>query len=204
MSKRTRGPVAHSSTRKARGWRAPVVVTLIGAAAALAGCDGAIEGEPFVTENPPPPPADGGPDANPDARNDVDPPVCPVRPPTPNSACSGALSCSWGAMCGGGTFATCENGRWLVGVGNPPPPLCPATMPQQGTACDATCGPKRCDYSVPCGNFPNTHIAMCENGRWNLLISTCNPPPPWWDGGPPTPIDAGTTPPWTDASDGEN
>lgn len=70
-------------------------------------------------------------------------------------------------------------------LGNPPPDLpdatpasCPPTVPSG--ACDPSLS-RTCSYG-DCLGRPTTE-ARCVGGMWEVVVSTCNPPPP--DAGPP-------------------
>jgi hypothetical protein len=79
------------------------------------------------------------------------------------------------AACGG---ETAQDGGGNAGTGgiitNPPPTECPATMPENGTACAA---PKiACTYGEACCEFGT---AICLAQKWSVTIAPpCNPPPP--------------------------
>ncbi len=58
---------------------------------------------------------------------------------------------------------------------NPPaPPACPAAPPQHGEAC--TTPGQRCGY--PACSMPDHMMATCEGTTWQVVMGTCNPPPP--------------------------
>lgn len=130
------------------------------------------------------------------ACNDVQAPSqCPASPPAQNSPCMpNGLSCSYNLnpnndSCGVRPFQFfCNNGVWQGGIStcNPPPPMCPATMPANGAPC---VGVLSCQYTMntPCGPIPVP--AMCTSGQWMVAGVSCNPPPP--DAGP-GPTDAGS------------
>lgn len=69
-----------------------------------------------------------------------------------------------------------------VVTGNPPPTTesCPASLPQQGAACDPASVPDHCGYgSTPgCAGLPQ-HTAFCDadTNAWRVIPSSCNPPP---------------------------
>lgn len=88
----------------------------------------------------------------------------------PNSACTGHQ---------------CICGTWQTRVGgtgcNPPPPMCPDTMPVNGAPC--TDEGLQCSFPTDPNNCCPPAQAMCTCGVWQTAISTCNPP------APPCPVD---------------
>ena len=52
-------------------------------------------------------------------------------------------------------------------------PYCPASAPLQGSACATA---ETCYYGPNCDTRP-TRTARCSNARWDIIESTCNPPP---------------------------
>ena len=115
------------------------------------------------------------------------PPACPETQPTAGDACNPALTetCGYKDCFGSPSVsAKCDaDGKWSVAERScnpPPPPVCPATQPTAGDACDTalteTCGYKDC-FGSPAVS------AKCEaDGKWSVAERSCNPPPP-----PPSP-----------------
>jgi hypothetical protein len=116
---------------------------------------------------------------------------CPTTEPSPGTSCSNAAGqiCSYPDECTGMNVAfTCVSGLWQ-GAGAPDGPvLCPSSVPPQGSSCAACAGrwPSDCNYGPDCNGSP-TQTAVCDgtSGTWNILVSSCNPPPPPIEAGPP-------------------
>lgn len=118
--------------------------------------------------------------------------ACPTYAPQGGSACDPALGsrvCSYGCSFGGDGTATCVGGRWESRIGtcnppapdvmpiydtNPPPPMCPATVPMAGSPCVVSMVPTMCNYG-DCGGSPTT-FAQCLTGTWQIGVVSCNPP----------------------------
>jgi hypothetical protein len=66
---------------------------------------------------------------------------------------------------------------------------CPAATPMSGSACDPSLS-RTCSYG-DCLGRP-TIEARCAGGVWQVLESSCNPPPP--DAGPPPEVCPATAP----------
>ena len=148
--------------RAKRRFRSSFVVT-VGAASALLGACGGVS-----TTGP----TDGGTD---DSGNPIG---CPAAMPTSGTACAGTESCSYGNKCSP-TSATCNNGTWSVAIGNPPAPTCPSSQPTSGAACDCYPSNFQCPYAAGmCNGMPNNVEAICASAKWQLAVSTCNPPAP--------------------------
>jgi hypothetical protein len=102
------------------------------------------------------------------------PGACPASEPSPGMPCTGTVGqdfvCTYGdAICG------CGCGGGFCGVPftwqctDPPiTPGCPATVPNDGTACSAAT--LECVYGDPCS--PAGAIVDCTNGlwKWNTMI----------------------------------
>lgn len=116
------------------------------------------------------------------------PPECPPTEPTVGTPCSGGSFgfCSYPDTCehrpadARPTQYTCR-GFWVLTSSVDPPYVatCPTTAPTNGSPC--TCGTHffgNCNYG-DCGGTPTTE-AKCDTttGKWNVMISTCNPPAP--------------------------
>ncbi len=173
-----------SAMRSKRSLRASFVIT-IGAASALVGACGGVTNAG---------PTDGG---------SINPAGCPELVPTSGAACTGSESCSYESKCGG-MSATCvqawrDSGRtWSVTETRPSDTGCPSTMPVSGSPCDECHLPTTsCSYTtaVDCFGMPLGASVSCYNGKWNVSISSCNPPPP--------PRDAGSETSTFDASSGD-
>lgn len=95
-------------------------------------------------------------------------------------------------------YRCAESMQWqaLPSTCNPPAPVCPASQPANGSQCVIGLVPAECRYPVqtPCGTIDN--IAQCRDGRWQVSVISCNPPPPQPDAGPEAGADASA-----DASD---
>jgi hypothetical protein len=133
----------------------------------------------------------GGHSCNPPA------PDCPASRPTPGASCYGYGPCGYTDTCvdsptGASTESfVCTAGTWRSMVEDYVA-KCPKTPPVDGSSC--ACGAHfygECGYG-DCYGSPTT-IARCDptSGRWSVLPSTCNPPPPDADAGPPP--DVGTS-----------
>lgn len=59
---------------------------------------------------------------------------------------------------------------------------CPAEEPTTGEPCDSTKLPHGgpCYYGPTCGQV----TAYCQQGEWNIALSSCNPPPQVSDAAP--------------------
>lgn len=112
--------------------------------------------------NPPPPPLESCPDAEPAAGG-----WCNVVE---------GKSCSYPGLCCFATY-TCSANIWLdVSPScNPPQPVCPSAPPAPGAACDP-CAPSfaPCSYDS-CGDGGVLTSASCENGAWNVQLEPCGP-----------------------------
>jgi len=103
----------------------------------------------------------------------------------------GYYTCDFRDPCDGlaRSFA-CNSGSWTDLSPKPlPAAKCPVTKPANGSDCSACIGryPGDCTYvEPPCGGMSMSSLAMCDakTGKWNVGISTCNPPPPPPDAGP--------------------
>ncbi|WP_437720021.1 hypothetical protein [Sorangium sp. So ce861] len=110
------------------------------------------------------------------------PPACPDERPEAGSSCAaGGLSCSYLDDCDNPIDYTCTGGAWQMGpemsCNPPPPPECPETFPETGSACwqiGASCA-----YGNP-PDCPDPTIVTCgEDGTWSVTVAvSCNPPPP--------------------------
>jgi hypothetical protein len=164
--------------RKRSPLKRPFVLTVgTVAAAALTACMGQVE----TIGNPPPlNPDDGGSDAS--QQPDGNPAGCPAQEPTSGTACSLAngTECDYGTgSCGGGTFATCENGGWSIIISNPPAPFCPTTPPVEFSPCYPCAGYLSCQYGTCADAGPAGPItAQCVQGTWRHMGQSCNPPAP--------------------------
>ncbi|AKT39324.1 hypothetical protein [Chondromyces crocatus] len=149
-----------------RAPRAPFIVTVaVASAAVIAGLPGC--GASVADEREPE--ADG----------------CPEQPPSVGTSCNeigkrcdypAAHSCAEHveAICGaGGTWGQTVE----FGPCNPPPVACPASVPQQGSACELAPN-EGCSYpgESECGWLET--YASCESGSWMVTHPSCNPPPP--------------------------
>ncbi len=56
-----------------------------------------------------------------------------------------------------------------------PPPMCPAAAPSNGAPCTPGMAVQMCSYG-DCLGRPTT-TARCATGTWEVVNSTCNPPP---------------------------
>lgn len=86
----------------------------------------------------------------------------PVRSPFVVTAAFAVLGCGSrieGTPSDGGTDG-----------GSDTPSGCPATRPSTGAPCVGTLS---CSYN-PCG----TEVATCRDGAWDVMMGSCNPPPP--------------------------
>jgi hypothetical protein len=113
-------------------------------------------------------------------------PGCPAVFPSGDVSCSlpdgttcyydqGSCCPPWEAICSGGKWMA------LASSCNPPPPdPCPATPPQDGTACGSSdpCGQtyNYCPYGKCADGSPAT-LAECNGGTWKLSYVNCAPPP---------------------------
>lgn len=169
-----------------RSLRAPFVITT---AVALAACGGRTA-EDGGSEN------DGGTHGDGASQGDAQsdgacsggcnpPPTnqCPQDPPLGGLACSAAgLACSYSDDCTDIGVATyrCSGGAWVRDRNGGTVYACPATAPDQGASCFACRGdyPHECDYG-DCDGRPTTQ-ATCDRTtlQWQILRSSCNPPPP--------------------------
>ena len=103
-------------------------------------------------------------------------PSCPDTQPMVGSACSdeGAMCSYTDPSCNqAGADATCLGGVWSVSVFGPScVPTCPATLPAEGTPCNACCLSSTCAYldasGCPVG-------AVCTNGVWVTSAKACTP-----------------------------
>jgi len=104
---------------------------------------------------------------------------CPAQTPTGPCACEGQV-CDYREPYLQ-TTATCRDGVWELSqiIGNPPPfESCPMDLPSGGEACNVA-PEDECVYAW-CGEFPSLE-ARCDSGRWMILETSCNPPPPCAD-----------------------
>ena len=139
--------------RKRQLRKAFVVVAAAAATAVTAGGCGngnsPFDDDDGRTVNPPPP--------NCEEANNCLPQECPDNVPLDGAPCAGDLTCFYDDFDLCGTEAFCASGAWQVWdtTCNPPPPECPAEMPEAGTACpDEGFGPPYCFYDVEltCGS----------------------------------------------------
>jgi hypothetical protein len=113
---------------------------------------------------------------------------CPTTPTEDGTACAKEEETCHYQRCYAPLWNTlivmCRDGLWRHSIGgtcNPPVPVCPVDLPPQGTPCSLPAD-MMCNYEThPCCP-PKS--ARCASGVWEILISTCNPPPP-----PPCPVD---------------
>jgi hypothetical protein len=83
-----------------------------------------------------------------------------------------SYDCEYSGVCGRSGYgsASCYEGTWYTYSDCycfQPPNLCPASPPQDGSACTTTqqCQSYDCEWYNSCGN--NTfHYAYCEYGTW--------------------------------------
>jgi len=106
--------------------------------------------------------------------DDINPPGCPLS--QPSGACDDdGLTCKYGSGCEAQTVV-CASGQWVSDDGRPNCG-CPASVPEQGSACfnEGTL----CGYGADgvCG-FPEQE-AECRDGQWSTWFNSCNPPPPF-------------------------
>jgi hypothetical protein len=127
---------------------------------------------------------------------------CPALAPAVGDSCSNfsvGKSCTYARsqictatdaplVCG-------SDGTWTIPSTSPRARQCPA-MPVVGTACGGNCPTMPGDGCVyPLTGNPNCPppSLLCTDGKWQALISSCNPPPPpvldagSEDSAPPTP-----------------
>jgi len=116
--------------------------------------------------------------------NPPPPDLCPADLPAYGAPCGevGAICDYPGGACDIGMTATCgDDLTWSVydagSCNPPPPPSCPAELPEQGAPCDPT-WEEYCSYPVDTGCGPIDAQAQCVDGTWQVAIPTCNPPPP--------------------------
>jgi hypothetical protein len=116
---------------------------------------------------------------------------CPKTKPPIGDACGSIYTkCTYTIGCSALPAATddvveCRDGVWR--------PLgtytmrCPGEQPAHGASCADCAGhfPESCDYG-DCNGRPTTS-ASCDtwSGRWKVVTSSCNPPPPPVDAGSP-------------------
>jgi hypothetical protein len=130
--------------------------------------------------------------------------VCPNDKPAEGAGCyvNPVLKCSYVASyCCGSPNGTvdfyCQEYAWhstggSIGTCNPPAPTCPSAVPTEGQPCCFMGPAEGCNYG--CGYYLGaTYRATCDGSQWHVAVgSSCNPPPPCWDGGCVVPIeDAG-------------
>jgi hypothetical protein len=118
--------------------------------------------------------------------------TCPAAAPTLGESCAAfpvGQSCDYARsqictatdvplVCG-------ANGTWTIASVPPNARQCPA-MPTVGTACGGNCPTMPGDGCVyPLVGDPNCPPPsfLCNEGKWEALISSCNPPPPVLDAG---------------------
>lgn len=111
-------------------------------------------------------------------------PPCPVTEPSVGSSCFRPMGskCSYADKCSpsGTKVYVCEGAAWKV-YGPTTTDACPATRPVDGSSCTG-CG-THCTYG-DCYGTP-TVDALCNatTGTWQVVETSCNPPPPPLDGG---------------------
>ncbi|XXX71943.1 hypothetical protein WMF30_30285 [Sorangium sp. So ce134] len=110
------------------------------------------------------------------------PPGCPEQRPQAGSSCPvDNLSCSYIDDCGNPIDYTCVGAAWQMGpemsCNPPPPPECPETFPETGSACWQIGA--NCAHNNP-PDCPEPTIVTCgEDGTWSVTVAvSCNPPPP--------------------------
>jgi hypothetical protein len=113
------------------------------------------------------------------------PPACAPLAPSVGAACSLGVTpalCTYNdALYNAKTFE-CKDAKWIVGTAaSRSAPDCPSAQPKTGDVCPTNC--ERCKYAgtPPCE--ASGPLATCQNGKWNVSVATCNPPPPPFDGG---------------------
>lgn len=109
---------------------------------------------------------------------------CPTSLPGDGTSCAvGAKDCYYD-RCGSeglsDLVASCNGGKWDVregGTCNPPPPPeeCPSSEPSTGAYCNVAAD-RFCSY--PTSECCPDVEARCVDYTWEVLISSCNPPPP--------------------------
>jgi len=112
---------------------------------------------------------------------------CPSSVPEDGAPCNPATSyCYYGdEPCEGSgeghdAYCDADTARWDVTPSwtscNPPPPDCPADMPNQGAPCDSEVNWETCYYyDYDCGIDV---WAECLGDAWQVPGIDCNPPPP--------------------------
>lgn len=133
------------------------VVRVIAAFAPLAGCSDFHQPEDPIGNPPPPNCAEGSTGCVPVVTENPPPPVVDATNPPPPSRDAG-----WDS----GPDADAGDGNV--------PKTCPAQEPSTGGAC-AVPPNSGCTYGPFCESRP-THQAECVQGKWQIYVSTCNPP----------------------------
>jgi hypothetical protein len=109
---------------------------------------------------------------------------CPATEPSPGSYCYRPTggACTYPDKCSpSGTKAySCEGGSWKLSSPTTTS-ACPATRPVHGSSCGGCAA--HCTYG-DCYGTP-TIDALCDatTGTWQVVETSCNPPPPPLDGG---------------------
>ncbi len=104
---------------------------------------------------------------------------CPSEAPADVTPCavSEEEQCTYGDCFGSPVFgATCKNELWQVSEWscNPPAPECPNEQPTAGAGCAGVV--EACFYG-DCYGVPTVEAKCTANG-WQIVETTCNPPPP--------------------------
>ncbi len=113
--------------------------------------------------------------------------ACPAA--VPSGACEGDAKCKYTETPQGCPPADvevqCQHGSWkylTVYACNPPANVCPSTIPISGSACGFANG-FTCNYPNSSGPQCPDNSVVCQNGKWKMLVASCNPPPPTRDAG---------------------
>ena len=169
------GPRMRFATRSLR----TSVVRVVAAFAPLAGCSDSHEPMSEHTINPPAPPCwESSSGCVPAVTENPPPPVLDATTPPPVPYHYDANPPSIDPTKPVSLF---RDAGWDSGPVPEPPAdanvstTCPAQEPATGSACDVPPA-FGCSYGPLCDSRP-THQAECVQGKWQIYVSTCNPPP---------------------------
>jgi hypothetical protein len=103
------------------------------------------------------------------------PAVCPASEPAQGAPCTACgLDCCYGDQrCGGGTKATCVDGRWAESTDacGPSTLICPEQVPVQGGPCTCDQGLVSCNYGCSGALLLSgdaAAVATCPLGSWEI------------------------------------